>query len=357
MRLAVLREDIGDGHVLALFDQIVDIDVLPSRDACASARASVVLPAAMKPTRYTLSPSRDVSRSSVSKKPGYEMADGLGAVDRRRPRGAERGDRERHGDPMIVVGVGDAARGVPEPWTVKPSGRSSAGDSEIAEPGDERRNPIAFLDAELGGAAHGHLAADAPRARRSAGSSSISPGTSSGGISTLRLSVAFDQDRSAGLARRPVRRSTLTLAPNRRSTSMSAVRVGFSPTSSTSIRDPGRAAAATIQKAADEKSPGTDRFRASSRGAACDRDARTATCDTGAKASKRPFGVVAGFRRLGHRCHAVCMESCQQHRRLHLSARHWRPVGDRPQGPAVDDQRRVAVVGFDTRRPSVRAVR
>jgi hypothetical protein len=41
-----------------------------------------------------------------------------------------------------------------------------------------------------------------------------------------------------------------------------AVLVGFSPTSSISTRESGSPAAATIQNAADEKSPGTDRRRA-----------------------------------------------------------------------------------------------
>ena len=39
------------------------------------------------------------------------------------------------------------------------------------------------------------------------------------------------------------------------------MRVGFSPTSSISTREPGNAAAATIQNAADEKSPGIDNER------------------------------------------------------------------------------------------------
>ena len=50
VRLAVAREDVGDGHVLALLDQLVDVDGAQS-SRLASARASVVLPAAMKPTR------------------------------------------------------------------------------------------------------------------------------------------------------------------------------------------------------------------------------------------------------------------------------------------------------------------
>ena len=54
---------------------------------------------------------------------------------------------------------------------------------------------------------------------------------------------------------------TSTRAPKRRSTSSSAVRVGFRPTSSISTREPGSAAAATSQNAADEKSPGHGQSR------------------------------------------------------------------------------------------------
>ena len=41
----------------------------------------------------------------------------------------------------------------------KPSGCSSAFDAERAEACDERGDAVAFLDAQLGGAAHGDVAA------------------------------------------------------------------------------------------------------------------------------------------------------------------------------------------------------
>ena len=46
---------------------------------------------------------------------------------------------------------------------------------------------------------------------------------------------------------------------------MIPVRVGFTPTERITMSEPGREAAATIQKAADEMSPGTSRFRPDSR--------------------------------------------------------------------------------------------
>ncbi len=51
--------------------------------------------------------------------------------------------------------------------------------------------------------------------------------------------------------------SILTSAPIDRSSVRNAVRVGLRPTSPMITDQPGRKAAAVIQKAADEKSPGT----------------------------------------------------------------------------------------------------
>ena len=51
------------------------------------------------------------------------------------------------------------------------------------------------------------------------------------------------------------------------------MRVGLRPTSSISMREPGSAAAATIQNAADEKSPGTDQML--TRGSLAARDGHT----------------------------------------------------------------------------------
>ena len=50
-RLALAREDIGDGHALAPLDEIVDVLRTRQRSRAASARATVLLPLAMNPTR------------------------------------------------------------------------------------------------------------------------------------------------------------------------------------------------------------------------------------------------------------------------------------------------------------------
>ncbi len=96
-----------------------------------------------------------------------------------------------------------------------------------------------------------------PASAAIAGSSSISPGTSSGVMSTRPMRSPSTMIVPRGSPAAPGSVWTSTRAPNRWSTPISAVRLGLRPTSSISTRDPGRAAAATIQKAADEKSPGT----------------------------------------------------------------------------------------------------
>ena len=67
-------------------------------------------------------------------------------------RAGERRDRKRHRHPVIAARVGlTGARGRscrPAP-TTKPSGTLVGRDAEGAEPGDERRDAVAFLDAQL----------------------------------------------------------------------------------------------------------------------------------------------------------------------------------------------------------------
>ena len=62
------------GQPFARFDRARRCPRRASPRRRASARATVVLPAPMKPTRYILSVFTRTSRSSVSKNPGYEMA-------------------------------------------------------------------------------------------------------------------------------------------------------------------------------------------------------------------------------------------------------------------------------------------
>ena len=131
--------------------------------------------------------------------------------------------------------------------------------------------------------------------------------------------------RAARLAgRRSRSTSTCTRAPKRRRTPRSAVRVGFRPTSSISMREPGRAAAATSQKAADEKSPGTTSVRPCRRWPPVTETVRPSTRDVAAERRQRPLRVVARRGRLGDAGRAVGVQAGEQHGALDLGARHRR---------------------------------
>ena len=109
--LAVPREDVGDGHAARALRSARRCLRRASRAARASARATVVLPAAMKPDEIDLIDRHRLARAaaSSSKNPGYETAPAsapridTGAGARRA------GDRERHRQPVIAGGVDGAA--------------------------------------------------------------------------------------------------------------------------------------------------------------------------------------------------------------------------------------------------------
>ena len=144
---------------------------------------------------------------------------GIGDGDRRRRRrsatairAGERGDGERHRHPVIAVGVGLTAAGGRSRRLPRDDEavRTLVGvDAERAEPGDERGDAVAFLDAQLGGAADASPRRRAPASAAIAGSSSMSPGTSSGAMSTRPMrspSTMMVPTRLAGVARRLIER-------------------------------------------------------------------------------------------------------------------------------------------------------
>ena len=73
VRLAVPREDVGDGHVLALLDQLVDVDGRPVEPPGERPREGR-LAGGHETDQVNLVGLHATSRSSVSKKPGYEIA-------------------------------------------------------------------------------------------------------------------------------------------------------------------------------------------------------------------------------------------------------------------------------------------
>ena len=138
----------------------------------ASARARVVLPAAMKPTRYTLSSFTPVDtprRLPVwlvggqplqrFEKSGVRDDDRIGSVDGRRTFGRERGDSKGHGHAVIASCVRDAAGRAPGRGDAEPVRPLVGRQAERPHAIDQRRDSIAFLDAQLGGAADRDLAA------------------------------------------------------------------------------------------------------------------------------------------------------------------------------------------------------
>ncbi len=66
-----------------------------------------------------------------------------------------------------------------------------------------------------------------------------------------------------------------------------------------------------------------------------------------AKELQGPFGVIAGRRPFNHGRDVVGLEAGEQHRALHLGARHIGRVADAAQPAAVDRQRRPSVVRGD----------
>ena len=184
---------------------------------------------------------------------------------RRHPRcvdgavGAERRNRERHGQPVVAAGVGDAARGGAAPVDHEAVGSSSTSTPRARKPVTSAlMRSLSFTrssPAPVTSSSPPNVASAA-----SAGSSSISPGTSSGAIRTSATAVAVADPNRAAAARRPASSSAST-STSRAGAAQDVEERGPGgvqadvPQSRSS--EPGRPAAATIQKAADEKSPGT----------------------------------------------------------------------------------------------------
>ena len=145
----MLGEDRRDRLVLALLDQLVDVDGAPVEAARQRARHRA-LAGAHEADEIDLVRFHATSRCERLEEARVRDRDGVGAFDARRVRGGERGDRKRHGHAVIAVGVGDAARGrAASRGSTKPSGRSSASMPSAAKAGDQRRDAVALLDAQL----------------------------------------------------------------------------------------------------------------------------------------------------------------------------------------------------------------
>ncbi len=201
------------------------------------------------------------------------------------------------------------------------------------------------------GAADVHLGppgSSAPSAA-SAGSSSMSPGTSSGSIAKLAAARRSDtRMRAHRLAARPRSRpSTSTL---RAGAAQDVEQRGPRRVQADALDlDVGRRAcpaAAATQNAADETSPGHRRASRAAQALAAARP-RSRRRRRVARA-RRTRGAPARCDRASragstHRRRALGLQAGEQDGALHLRARHLRCVGDAVQAAAVDRQRRPAV--------------
>ena len=164
---------------------------------------------------------------------------------------------------------------------------------------------------------------------------------------TTRSAIGSPTPSSAA-GRPPPARSSMP-APIERRMSMTARRVGLTPTSRIVSSASGWMAPATSQKAAAETSPGPvprspappPLLRPSRRTA----HPAPSPARPGRPAPEHPLRVVARRDRLANRRPALRPEPRQEDRRLHLCPRHRRRVVDRPERGVPDHgERREGVV-------------
>ena len=153
VRLAVRREDRRDGPALARLDAVVDVLDAPA-EAAADLASERGLARGHEPDQVDLVRPHWRSLSSVSKNPGYEIATDSAPRIRDSPRGAERGDGEGHGQPVVAGRVGRAARQPAAARDDEPVVALFDVRAERPQARDEHRDAVALFHAELAGAAH-----------------------------------------------------------------------------------------------------------------------------------------------------------------------------------------------------------
>ena len=250
------------------------------------------------------------------------------------PAGDEAGDREGHREAVVVEAVG---RGAVQGSRRRRSRRSSP---SIVDPGAERaqarRRSRRSGPIPCGGARRRRGSRSCPR-RRGRGEAEdrdlVDRRGHVGRPELDRRAASRSGRRGRPSARRrrrrapaPRGRSSMS-APIERRMSMTARRVGLTPTSRSVSSASGWMAPATSQKAAAETSPGT---RSSTACTAIPPSTVQATRPSGASVAldrhaprpEHPLRVVARRDRLADRRPPVRSQPRQQDRRLHLRARH-----------------------------------
>ena len=200
---------------------------------------------------------------------GEARGDGGAVVDAHRPLRRHAQHQERHGDAMIEPrgDRGAAARAALVPSTMSVSPSIATRGAARGQPVGDGAEAVAFLDAQLGEAAHHRAALGeggghredrifVDHARRALGRH----------LDAFQAARAHDADRRPARRLRCARWRTRCRRPSRSSVSKSPARSGLMPTPSIAISEPGSSSAATAGKAAEEGSPGTTRSAASSSG-------------------------------------------------------------------------------------------
>ena len=137
---------------------------------------------------------------------------------------------------------------------------------------------------------------------------------------------------------------SISSAPIRRRISSSPVRVGLRPTWCRSTSLPGTIVAATMKKAAEEKSAGTTMRPGSRRSAGAITTVSPSRRTCGAGGGEHALGVVAGRQRLDHPGLALGEQPGEEQAGLDLGAGDRQLVGDAVERRALDLERRQAVL-------------
>ena len=252
---------------------------------------------------------------------------------------------------MVAARVGDAARGRLTARR-RPAHHEAVGplvgeEAQAAKSSHERRDAIAFLHAELSRAAHTHLAA--VRGERGDCRELVDHAWHFRGLDGQDVRpVALHDHRATGFARLGARDVDLHAraeppenrdqpCPRRVQPDIVDLDAGAWKRGRRRHPESGRREVAGNRQRAGRQVL-----------AAGERDRPIAPDDLHAKRVERTFGVIAGLGRFRDRRGPLRQEPGQQHRTLHLSARHLRRVCNAVQTSAVNRQRRAAVGRLDS---------
>ncbi len=323
------------------------VDVLdPPVEALGQGPAHRRLAGAHEPPQVDLVGPHARSSSSVSKNRGKGHGGDLGPVDGGGTGRAEGGDGEGHRQPVVVVGVdraaGEATTATDDEAVDELVGVGAHG----PEPRHERRDPVALLHPQLGGAADRAGAAEGRqrRQRRQFVDEQRHLGRRDDDVAQravgdphrpYRLAVPFLVWCHAHVGAGPPQHVEQRRARGVEADLADLHRRPGQPARGHAEERTGRRIAGHAQgQTAGQARPPAD-GEASGNGAIEDDPERR----------QRPLGVIARRLRLDDRGRPRGAKTGQQDGALDLGARHFRRVCDAGQGPAADAERRPPALG------------